>query len=93
MPLVSVIRGVSLKYAKCLHKWKLFKSVGFYHPPTKLREGNVFTPACHSVQREGVYDVIYCLAAWSHVPSGGGSPCQGGLPPERCLSQGCGTTP
>ena len=35
----------------------------FYHPPTKLREGNVFTGLCHSVHG-GRY-------LWSHVPSGG----------------------
>ena len=38
----------------------------FYHPPTKLREGNVFTPVCHSVHK-GVYDITSCLAALSHV--------------------------
>ena len=34
-----------------------------YLPPTKLREGNVFTGVCHSVHREVRY-------LWSHGPSG-----------------------
>ena len=29
------------------------KAKNFYRPPTKLREGNVFTGVCHSVQGRG----------------------------------------
>ena len=44
-----------------------------YRPPTKWREGNVFTPVCQSFCSWGVslYDVTSCLTALSHVPSGG----------------------
>ena len=40
-----------------------------------LGQGNVFICVCHSVHRVGggrrgsLYDVISCLAAWSHIPS------------------------
>ena len=36
-----------------------------------LVQGNVFIRMCHSVQGGSLYDVTSCLAAWSHVPSGG----------------------
>ena len=38
-----------------------------------LGQGNVFTRMCHSVHggRGSLYDVTSCLAAWSHVLSGG----------------------
>ena len=36
-----------------------------------LGQGNVFAPVCHSVQGGSLYDVTSCLAAWSHIPSGG----------------------
>ena len=38
----------------------------FYHPPTKLREGNVFKPVCHSVHEGGI---------WYHFLSGCLVPC------------------
>ena len=38
----------------------------FYRPKTKLREGNVFTPVCHSVHRAGG---VYLSACWdTHTP-------------------------
>ena len=49
----------------------------YYHPPTKLQEGNVFTGVCHSVQ-EGY--------AWSQVPSGWSV----GMPGPRSLPWGMG---
>ena len=39
-----------------------------------LGQGNVFILVCQSFCSQGtgsLYDVISCLAAWSHVPSGG----------------------
>ena len=33
--------------------YKRFAMVDFYHPQTKLREGNVFTPVCDSVHGGG----------------------------------------
>ena len=34
-----------------------------------LRQGNVFACERHSVHRGSLYELAYCLAAWSHVPS------------------------
>ena len=35
---------------------ELASNVIFYHPPTKLGEGNVFTVVCHSVQGVAIPD-------------------------------------
>ena len=53
----------------CLQLTRQIKRLfpGSFLPPTKLREGNVFTPVC--LFTGGVYDVTSCLAAWSNVPS------------------------
>ena len=56
-----------------------------YLPPTKLREGNILTGVCHSVQGEWVYLVPGpfwwgrggCIYAWSQVPIGLGGYVQG----------------
>ena len=62
-----------------------------------LGKGNVFSHVSHSVQRGrgSLYDVTSCLAAWSHVPWGGGvsvsSPMflgVGSLPQVLCSFQG-----
>ena len=37
----------------------------FYHPQTKLQEGNVFTPVCVSVHKVGIYPI----ACWDTHPS------------------------
>ena len=42
-----------------------------YHPPTKLHEGNVFTPVCHSVHREGCIQA--CFGQGMCIPSSGSS--------------------
>ena len=61
----------------------------YCRPPTKWREGNVFTPVCHSVHR-GLYDVTSCLATWFHIHSGGLLP-EGVSPSRGCLpSEGGG---
>ena len=59
----------------------------YYRPPTKLREGNVFTNVCHSVHGWGSVGLCMMslprLAAWSHCPAGGLCPgrilCLGGF--------------
>ena len=46
-----------------------------YHPQTKLREGNAFTPVCHSVHRGKVYINGKTLSPLGrHPPSGQTSP-------------------
>ena len=52
------------------------KNINHYRPQTKLREGNVFTPVCHSVQG-GVYPSMQ-WAKWGCVT---GVCNQGGVQP------------
>ena len=51
--------------------------MSYYRPQTKLREDNVFTPVCHSVQGGG------SLSRGGLCPEGGGVLC-----PEGCMSGG-----
>ena len=59
-------------------------------PATKLRQGNVFTPVCHSVHRGGGV----CLP---QVPGGGRADPPGRHPPAQCMlgygQQAGGTDP
>ena len=48
----------------------------YYHPQTKLREGNVFTPVCDSVHRGSSIQGGLCLG-WS-LSKGGEGLCPGG---------------
>ena len=71
---------------------RLLMGVYVYRPQTKLGQGNVFTPVCHSVHR-GVYNRGVCIRGVS--TSGGvciGDVCMGGgmdLHPGRvCIQEG-----
>ena len=57
------------------------KNINYYRPQTKLREGNVFTPVCHSVQG-GVYPSMQ-WAKWGCVT---GVCNQGGVGPGGCTT-------
>ena len=37
-----------------------------YRPPSKLQEGNVFTPVCHSIYRGGHVWLKACLVGGMH---------------------------
>ena len=54
-----------------------------YHPQTKLREGNVFTPVCHSVHRGKVYTPGKTLSPLGRHPPSGQTP-----PPEMATEAG-----
>ena len=80
-PLVS-----QLSYSKIsFSQWYIFRDeMGpapttnriYYHPQTKLREGNVFTPVCDSVHRGSSIQGGLCLG-WSLSKGGGGSLSRG----------------
>ena len=58
-----------------------------YRPPTKLREGNVFTGVCHSVHREvclipGPFRGVWGWVYLEGTPPSKGTPCKG-TPPGR----------
>ena len=66
----------------------------YLQPATKLRQGNVFTPVCHSVHRGGWVSVPACTPG--HMTGGGvlsggsltAGLCLGGLCPGRSLFRG-----
>ena len=66
----------------------------YLQPATKLRQGNVFTPVCHSVHRGGWVSVPACTTG--HMTGGGvlsggsltAGLCLGGLCPGRSLFRG-----
>ena len=57
--------GVSVR-SRISHTWKT-KNL-FLPPATKLRQGNVFTPVCHSVHRESVYQPPLGRHPWADTP-------------------------
>ena len=63
-------------------------SLRCYHPQTKLREGNVFTPGCHSVHRGGVRGGRACVAG-GMCGRGGGVHGNGGMHGRGCVEGPC----
>ena len=64
-------RGVNVR-SRISHTWKT-KNL-FLPPATKLRQGNVFTPVCHSVHRESVYQPPLGRHPWADTPQAD-TPC------------------
>ena len=64
---------------------------GYFIPPANEVWGKVMflhLSVSHSVQGGSLYDVTSCLAAWSHVPSGGGLCLWSHVPSRRGLCPG-----